>query len=152
MPVLGVRSYAASSVLCRDWLVSLHIYRIGSMCEPPPTPDAIVMTNALINSAPLVAGITNAEERKKLVKGVIYPVSRGLIGNDLADQLNFPASKLPFPLFWYRLDQRIQRLRTRLWKEGSKNFSTLLEASAYDDAGLSYRLPDHAHAERSGRW
>ena len=131
---------------------ALHIYRIGSMCEPPPTQDAIIMTNALINSAPLVAGIADAEERNKLVRGVIYPVSRGLVGNDLADQLNFPASKLPFPLFWYRLDQRIQRLRARLQKEGAKNFSTLLEASAYDDAGLSYRLPDHAHAERSGRW
>ena len=27
-----------------------------------------------------------------------------------------------------------------------------LAASAYDDAGLSYRLPDHAHAELSGKW
>ena len=110
------------------------------------------MTNALINSAPLVAGITDTEERRKLVRGVIYPVSRGLIGNDLADQLNFPASRLPFPLLWYRLDQHIQRLRARLRKEGLKNFSTLLEASAYDDAGLSYRLPDHAHAEESSKW
>ena len=58
---------------------ALRIYRIGSMCEPPPTPDAIVMTNALINSAPLVAGITDAEERKKLVKGVIWLVIAALI-------------------------------------------------------------------------
>ena len=134
------------TILFTDESHALHIYRIGSLCEPPPTPEAIVMTNALINSAPLVAGITDAEERKKLVKGVIYPVSRGLIGNDLADQLNFPANRLPFVLFWFRLDQHIQRLRARLRKEGPKNFSTLLEASAYDDAGLSYRLPDHAHA------
>ena len=140
------------TILYTDESHALHIYRIGSMCEPPPTPEAIVMTNALINSAPLVAGITDTEERRKLVRGVIYPVSRGLIGNDLADQLNFPASKLPFPLFWYRLDQHIQRLRSRLRKEGIKNFSTLLEASAYDDAGLSYRLPDHARAEESSRW
>ena len=140
------------TILFADESHALHIYRIGSMCEPPPTPDAVVMTNALINSAPLVAGIDEAEARNKLVKGVIYPVSRGLIGNELANQLNFPASRLPFPLFWYRLDQRVQKLRARLWKEGPQNFSTLLEASAYDDAGLSYRLPDHAHAERSGRW
>ncbi|MCY4625494.1 MAG: hypothetical protein OXC99_10915, partial [Chloroflexi bacterium] len=95
---------------------------------------------------------SDPEERKKLVEGVIYPVSRGLIGNDLANKLNFPASKLPFPLFFYRLDQRIQKLRARLLKEAPKNFSTLLEASAYDDAGISYRLPDQAHAERSSRW
>ena len=140
------------TILFTDESHALHIYRIGSLCEPPPAPDAIIMTNALINSAPLVAGITDADERNKLVNGVIYPVSRGLIGNDLANQLNFPASRLPFPLFWYRLDQRIQKLRARIQKESPTGFSTLLEASAYDDAGLSYRLPDHPHSERSGRW
>ena len=140
------------TILYTDESHALNIYRIGSLCEPPPTPDAILMTNALINSAPLVAGISDPDERKKLVKGVIYPVSRGLIGKDLAGRLNFPASKLPFPLFFYRLDQRIQKLRARLRKEPPKNFATLLEASAYDDAGISYRLPDHAHAERSSRW
>lgn len=110
------------------------------------------MTNALINSAPLVAGIEDTEERKKLVKGVIYPVSRGLIGNKLADQLKFPAQGLPFALFWYRLDQRIQRWRARLRKQGPNSFSTILAASAYAAAGLSYRMPDHAHAERSSEW
>ncbi len=140
------------TILFTDESHALRIYRIGSMCEPPPTQEAVLMTNALINSAPLVAGITDPEERKKLVMSVIYLVSRGLIGNDLANKLKFPASKLPFPLFFYRLDQRIQKLRALLRREAPKNFSTLLEASAYDDAGISYRLPDHAHAERSGKW
>ena len=111
------------------------------------------MTNALINSAPLVAGMVDREQRQKLVNNVIYPVSRGLIGNELADQLKFPANRLPFPLFWFRLDQRIQKMKARFQKAGSaKSFTTLLEASAYDDAGLSYRLPDHAHAEEGGDW
>ena len=140
------------TILFADESHALHIYRIGSMCEPPPTPEAIIMTNALVNSAPLVAGIEDREEREKLVKGNLYPISRALIGNKLADQLNFPPSRLPFTLFLFRLDQRIQRLRARLRKEGPTNFSTLLAASAYDDAGLSYRLPDHAHDERSGKW
>ena len=140
------------SILFTDESHARHIYRIGAMCEPPPTPDAIIMTNALINSAPLVAGIEEVDERRKLVQNVIYPVSRGLVGNHLADRLNFPANRYPFPLFWYRTDQRIQKLRTWFQKEGSKNFMTLLAASAYNDAGLSYRLPAHAHAERSGNW
>ena len=122
------------------------------MCEPPPTLEAIIMTNALINSAPLVAGIEDTVERKKLVRNVIYPVSSALVGNKRAGQLNFPATKIPFTLFWFRLDQRIQQLRTRLEKRGPTNFMTLLEASAYDDAGVSYRLPDHAHAEESTKW
>ena len=140
------------TILFTDESHALHIYRTGSICEPPPTTEAIIMTNALINSAPLVAGIEDKEEREKLVKGGIYPISRALIGNDLADQLNFPRNRFLFGLFWFRLDQRIQRLKARLRKEGPKNFSALLAASAYDDAGLSYRLPDHAQAERSGNW
>ncbi len=141
------------TILFTDEEHALHIYRIGSLCEPPPTTEAIIMTNALINSAPLVAGIEGSEERQKLVDKVIYPVSRALIGNQLADQLRFPAARLPFSLFWYRLDQHIQNLNTWLRKgKGPNSFATLLEASAYDDAGLSYRLPDHPHAERSGNW
>ena len=45
------------TILFTDESHALRLYRIGSICEPPPTPEAIVMTNALINSAPLVAGI-----------------------------------------------------------------------------------------------
>ena len=129
-----------------------HMYRIGNLCEPPPTPEAIIMTNALINSAPLVAGISDTRERQKLVRNVIYPVSSALVGNKLADELKFPSGRLPFTLLLFRLDQRIQKLRARLRREAPKSFSTLLEASAYDDEGLSYRLPDHAHAERSRAW
>lgn len=140
------------TVLFTDESHAQQMYRIGTLCEPPPTPEAIIMTNALINSAPLVAGITDGQERNKLVRSQIYPVSRALIGRRLADQLNFPPSRLPFTLLLFRLDQRIQKLRARLLKGGPKNFSMLLETAAYDEAGISYRLPDHAHAERSGRW
>ena len=140
------------TILFTDESDALHIYRIGSTCEPPPTTEAIIMTNALVNSAPLVAGITDTKERKKLVRNLIYPVSRGLIGNGLADQLNFPANRLPFPLLWFRLDQRIQQLRARFQKNGPQNFTAMLAASAYDEAGLSYRLPDNPHAEESTPW
>ncbi|MCY4591764.1 MAG: oxygenase MpaB family protein [Alphaproteobacteria bacterium] len=141
------------TILFSDESHALHMYRIGSICEPPPTPDAIIMTNALINSAPLVANITDPVERKKLVSRVIYPISRALVGNTLSNQLNFPKDKgVLFPLLAYRIDQRIRALKALIGKEGPQNFSTLLEASAYDDAGLSYRLPDHVHDERSGKW
>ncbi len=45
------------TILFTDEEHALHLYRIGSLCEPPPTMEAIIMTNALINSAPLVANI-----------------------------------------------------------------------------------------------
>ena len=140
------------SILFTDEQHAHQIYRVGSICEPPASEEAILMTNVLINSAPLVAGIEDTQERKQLVHKVIYPVSRALVGKRLADQLQFPASRHPFTLLGYRLDQRIQRIKAWWHNEGPTDFATLLEASAYDDAGLSYRLPDHAHAEKSSRW
>ena len=140
------------SILFADEDDAVRLYQIGSLCEPPPSQESIIMTNALINSAPLVAGIDDRVQREKLVNNIIYPVSRALIGNDLADELMFPSSRLPFALAMYRLDQRLQRFRTILKRQGHQSFATLLEASAYDDAGLSYYLPDHAHAERSRQW
>ena len=140
------------SILFADEEDAVRLYQIGSLCEPPPSRESIIMTNALINSAPLVAGIDDRKQRNKLVKNVIYPVSRSLIGNDLADELMFPSSRLPFALAMYRLDQRVQRFRALLKRGDYESFATLLEASAFDDAGLSYRLPDHAHAERSRKW
>ena len=141
------------SILFTDEDHALHLYRIGSICEPPPTQEAILMTNALINSAPLVANIDDPVEREKLVTNVIYPISRALIGNKLADELKFPRKNgLPFPLLAYRINQRTRRLMAWFRKEEAQNFSTLLEASAYEETGMSYRLPKHAHAERSGKW
>lgn len=83
---------------------------------------------------------------------VIYPVSRALIGKRLADQLKFPPNRLPFTLFWYRLDQFVRRISARLRGESPTDFQTLLMASAYDESGLNYKLPDHVHDERSTEW
>lgn len=143
------------TILFTDEAHAIHIYRVGSILEPPPTEDAIVMTNALINSAPLVANITDPAERRKLVNKVIYPISRALVGNHLADQLNFPRDGgTSFPLLAYRIDQRVRQLRATFRREGARarTFATLLEASAYDDTGVSYRLPDHVHDERATKW
>ena len=140
------------SILYTDETHANQIFDIGNLCEPDPTEDAILMTNALINSAPLVAGIEEPESRKKLVQRVIYPVSRALIGKELADVLRFPNRGMPFPIFAFRLDQFIKRTTAKLTKQPMTGFTGLLETSAYDDSGVSYRLPDHAHAERSGWW
>ena len=130
------------------------LHQVGGTCEPPPTDEAVLMTNALINSAPVVAGITDPAARKALVHNVIYPIARALIGNRLADQLRFPKSSRIGVLFLYRMNSRYQRLVAKLRGKEPKldTFGSLLEASAYDSAGLSYNLPDHVHAERSSQW
>ncbi len=140
------------SILYTDEAHADHIFEVGGMCEPDPTEDAIIMTNALINSAPLVAGIEDPRGRQKLVQRVIYPVSRALIGKELADVLRFPNRGLPFPISAFRLDQFVKRVTAKLTNQPTTGFTGLLETSAYDDSGVSYRLPDHAQAERSGWW
>ena len=140
------------SIIFTDEDDALDIYRIGGMCEPAPTVDSIVMANALIKSAPLVAGIEDRDEREKLVRKIIYPISRALVGHELADQLNFPKRGGKSTLIMYRLAQSARTLKSRSNGKGMDAFSTLLATSAYEDSGLSYRLPTHAYAEQSNEW
>ena len=140
------------TILFEDERHARKMYRTASDCEPPPLQDSIIMSHALVNSTPLVAGIEDPAERKRLVDKEIYPLCRALIGNKLADQLQFPPRKMLFTLFWYRLSVRHQQLKTKLFKTQSYDLSTLLAISTYDDAGLSYRMPDHVHDEESRDW
>ena len=135
---------------------ALRLFRIGGMCEPRPEAESISMSNALVNSAPLVIGIEDPHERRNLAK-YVYSVSRALIGSQLADELQYPPGKTIGILRLFRLQQRYERLLGRLFPKSSSNsnfarFTSLLEASAFDEAGISYRMPDHVYAEESAKW
>ena len=144
------------TILFADRDEALQLHKVGSICEPPPTDDSIIMANALINSAPAVAGITDEEERKALVDDRIYPISRALIGEERADALRFPKSRRLRSLgilYQFRLDHLHQRMMRKIVKKKrTETMSTVFSASLYDDSGLTYDMPDHAHAERSARW
>ena len=144
------------SILYSDEGSALRIFEIGGMCEPPPSLESVVMANALVNSAPLVIGIDDPDERANL-SGYVYKVSRALIGDELADELMYPKSSSFGVLPWFRMQSRFSRLLNRvlpnhMQDENFKHFTTLLEASLFDEAGIIYRLPDHIYAERSSRW
>ncbi len=135
---------------------ALKLFAIGKMCEPAGQMESVAMANSLINSAPLVVGIDDPIERRTLAK-YVFTVSRALIGNPLADELNYPSSLTVGVLAWFRMQERYQRTLGRLLpKLSSSNnftqFTSLLEASMFDEAGISYRLPDHVYAEESSRW
>ena len=70
-----------------------EIFRVGYICEPPPGLEAIAMANSVIASAPYVIGIKDEKERDNL-SGFGYRLSRALIGDELADQLMFPKSRI----------------------------------------------------------
>ena len=87
----------------------------------------------------------------------MFSVSQALIGDRLVDELNYPPSLTLGVLAWFRLQERFHRtlgrLLTKLTSSNSfTQFPSLPEASVLDEAGISYRLPDHVYAEDSSRW
>ena len=132
---------------------ALKLFEVGRVCEPTPGVEAASMANSLVNSAPLIIGIDDPSARRGLAK-YVFNVSRALIGSGLADDLRYPTGSSFGVLGWFRLQSKYQRILDRVIPSGMRNsnfanFTSLLEASAFDEEGISYRMPDHAHAEES---
>ena len=145
-----------SSILFRDEEDARRLRQIGSMCEPPPSPESVAMANALINSAPLVIGVADPSERREMAN-FVFKVSRALIGNTLADQLMYPPDPSFGALFIFRMQERYKRLLAKLGRDSKANanfirFTSLLEASVLEETGISLRMPDHAYSEESSEW
>ena len=140
------------TILFRDEQEALRVFRIGGMCEPPISLESIAMANSLMASAPYVAGIPGHDARVKLTN-YAYKISRALIGDALANQLKYPKANSFGVLLNFRNLGRLRRVMGRSFPKLVNNpytyFTGLLEVSAYDEAGISYRLPDHIHAEQS---
>ena len=127
------------------------IFDIAYMCEPPPDEDCAATANALISAIPVTASIDDPQEAES-VKALAYRISRALIGNDLADALDFPRMNTTGTLLAWRTKQRFQRLIRSKQLLRSQNFTQLLEISEYEEGGPSYRLPDHAESSKSNPW
>ncbi len=139
------------SILYSDGADAQQVYNIGFMCEPPADPDSVAVANTLIQAIPTVADITDEAEQQKLVR-LAYRLSRALIGNELADQFEFPKSASILTLIGFRLRQRLQRLAKSSQLVRSQNFTQLLQISVYDEGGLSYRMPNHVYSSKSIDW
>lgn len=144
------------TILFRNEEEALRLFEIGKLCEPEPGVESSVMANSLVQSAPLVIGIEESAARRNLVK-YVYSVSRALIGNELADQLQYPRTSTFGVLTWFRLQERYHSIldrvsRGRAQDNNFSRFTSLLEASMFDDYGVNYRLPDHLYAEESSDW
>lgn len=145
------------SILYTDEEEALRVFEIGRLCEPEPDFESIAMANALINSGPLLVDMTDPKVRQNFAS-YVFRVSRALIGRTLSDQLNYPATPLVGVLSWFRMQRRYQRFAARYLKPLAKQnnnftaFTSLLQVSVFDEAGISYRLPDHVYAEESSRW
>lgn len=144
------------TILFRDMEDALQLYAVGSACEPQPSLDSIVMANSLVNSAPLLAGVLKAEERHELATH-IYRMSRGLLGDEVADALRYPRLRTFGTVATFRVGVQVDRLLGRLLprtrsQRSFTRFGYLLDASTFDQEGLSYRLPAHIYSEEDRDW
>ena len=144
------------TILFRDEAEALQLYDVGRLCEPDPSAESIVMSNALVNSAPLIAGAADIQARRALAR-YVYRISRGLIGQETADALRYPPLRTFGVIPWFRWQVRLGRLVDR-WMPGRRQgrsftrFGYLLAASTFDPDRIRYSLPDHISDEHSSEW
>ena len=142
-------------LLFRDQASAIAAFEVGRLCEPTPDEDAIIMANSIVNSSPLVIGITEPEARRELAT-FVYRVCRELIGNDLADSFLFPKGRrkvIPF----FRAQQRTKRLVRKVipsWRAKSDlaRFDALVDFVNLGKLEHSYSLPTAVHDEDSAEW
>jgi hypothetical protein len=142
-------------LLFHDEASAVVAFEIGRLCEPTPDEDAIIMANSIVNSSPLVIGITEPKERRKLAT-FVYRVCRELIGDDLADGFMFPKGRrkvIPF----FRAQNRTKRLVRKVipsWraKTDLARFKALVDFVNLGKLEHSYSLPTAVHDEDSAEW
>ena len=95
-------------VLFHSQAEGLRMFELGTTCEPPPDEDAIALANCIVNSAPVVIGVTEPRARAHFAR-YAYRIARELVGDANADMLRFP-QKRAFPILpWLRAQERIKR-------------------------------------------
>ena len=152
----GVLMGIPDDILFRDFASSVRAFEIAAMCEPPPDDDAIIMANSMINSAPIVLGIREPKERRAMA-AYMYQVSRELIGDNLADQFRYPASKLIRELPFLRLRNYGDRMLRRYipYWGARRSKAKLLQMFEVSDLGQiehSYSLPTSVFDDESRDW
>ena len=138
------------TILFANGAEAQRMHEIGRLCEPAPDADSVAMANALIRTAPTVAGVGGRKERSAI--RFLYRISRALIGDDLADGLEFPQMITLGVLPRYRIKEKVRRAIVSDSRIRAENAALLMQLSEYDRDGLSYRLPDHVKHFLSSEW
>ena len=142
-------------ILFHDFASACRAFEIGSMCEPPADLDAIIMANSIVNSAPVIIGVEEPAERRKMAR-VVTQASRELIGDELADSFMFPRRRRRV-IPWMRIQHRARRIvRKALPGLGARQdrarFDALMNFAGFEELRYSYRLPTALHDEESSDW
>lgn len=139
------------TLLTKDEEEAKRLFALALLCEPPPSMESVVMANTLINSVPDLVGV-DGRTAQRLVRRV-YRLSRALIGDELADALQYPKLITRGSLLLFAIEQRATAFANRWVKSRiSCGFDLIAQVSHYERQGISYVLPDAAAAERTRDW
>ena len=133
---------------------AVHLKEVGYACEPRPSTESITLAHAIVNCVPDLMGMEDGPKRKRLID-FLFRTSRALLGDDMADALEYPPQFTLGVLPFVRMQQRYKALRLRMPGAShydSENFAGLLQRSVYDDIGMSYRMPDALREAESSAW
>ena len=133
---------------------ALHLRKIAKACELPPGPMAVEVAHGYINTVPELLGITAPSKQKRLLSA-LFRTSRALMGHELADTLKFPKQSTVGALAFVRMQRRFKILWSKVpgaLSHDFNNFSGMMQRSAYDDTGISYRMPDAVKDTEATPW
>ncbi|MXW01677.1 MAG: DUF2236 domain-containing protein [Holophagales bacterium] len=152
----GIVMGIPEAIMFHDRASARRVFQIAVMCEPPRDDDSIIMANSIIQSAPILLGLTGTEERRRMA-AFLYQVSRELIGNDLASSLRFPKPALIRTVPFLSLRNRAEKVVSKvlpglLVTRSRKRFLTLLDLSDLGEIEHSYALPTTLYDEDSRAW
>lgn len=143
--VPGALLFDADERLTRRFLAVAHL------CEPPPDFRSAEICRALVNAVPHIAGDTGPDAREALVERT-FRVSRALLGDPLADALEFPPAPTLGLLAGMRAKRRLRaglhRLSPSLAESRqAERTAFLLERAVLP--GFDYRPPAGRPAEET---
>lgn len=132
-----------------------QVRQVAHRFESQPGEKAIAVAHGYVSTVPELIGITGAAKQKRMLNA-LFRTSRALVGNELADVLDYPKQSTVGALAFVRTQRRMQLLRAKLTPGAPShqfnNFAGMMQRSVYDDTGISYRLPDAVKDTESSDW
>lgn len=90
-----------------------RLRKVSLLCELPPAEMARAVAHAYINAVPDMLDVTDPAKRKSLLNDV-YRASRALIGDELADSLDYPKGSTFGVLPLLRAQRRMKIILSRV--------------------------------------
>jgi len=128
-----------------------EMFELGHSLEPKST-DIIApeVAHAAIKATPKLSGFEGKKAEK--FEKFAYKLSRAMIGDELADLLQYPKNATVGVLALFRMQLRFRHIVKRKSAAFAEFFGELFKVMQYDKGGISYRMPTNVRDEQSEPW